>query len=56
MRMVDRGAPALVKRDGKYRLEIPIDFEFDNEAEARSVENALKEAIAERLERIKSGR
>ncbi len=53
MKMVEKGAPRLVKQpDGTYRLEVPVDFEFDDEDEKREVEDALKAAITFRIRQL----
>ncbi len=55
MKMVEKGAPRLVKQPGgTYRLEVPVDFEFDDEDEKREVEDALRAAITDRIRQLTS--
>ena len=49
MKMIEKGAPQLIKQsDGTYRLEVPVDFEFDDDEERREVEEAFAKVIADR--------
>jgi len=57
MKMTERGTAALVKQpDGRYRIEVPVDFEFDDETEKEAIEEAFRTVIADRLEELREQR
>lgn len=54
MRMVEKGPPHFVKQDdGTYRMEIPVDFEFDSQKEEQEVEHAMREQLEQTLRQLR---
>lgn len=54
MKMVEKGPGYLVKqRDGSYRVEVPVDFEFESDEERERVEQEMKAAFEESLRRLR---
>ncbi len=56
MKWKHKGAPQFFKdREGRWRLRIPGDFEFESDEERETKENALKAKLREEIERALRG-